>query len=658
MLGIDGLEQMLEKAQKVIKKAELIEDIAFGNKEEKTKAELEAVKEILDKIMKMFKAEKIDTDEIFSFGGAIALIDDLIDEYAESVNLEELEFATYSPHPEYPTVSLAGLPKMLKGGPPEIFSKKKNLRLVKLLVETELGFAQKQSMPKAQKYFDEGEQEKGYEAIFTASHLTKLKLLPRPFDFVPEPEWVVNNWQTDEEHGRQFLNGVNPVMIRLAKDLEDLSEQIVKKLGKDELQKLIDQDRLLYVSFDDLEELKKNPHSAYPAELNPNDGPLKTEEWRYFDAAIAVFFLSKDRKILKTEAIQLERKPDAKVYTNTNGENKAEWLYAKARLATADSNYHEWVSHLGMTHLATEPHIIAAYNTLRKKNHKLYIFLEPLYKDTLTLNWAARKTLAEFGPDSWGDQMSSVGVGQYLQLLLKKWEKYDFFDAGLPTELESRGFTKDIDMPCYLFRDDGMKLWHAMGNFAMEFVGECYKTDAELANDDVVQEWARETSYADKGAVPGFPTAFTDKITLAKAIQTIMWMTSGQHAAINFPQYDFYSYAPNKPLGARASLEAFPHHKPEKEQRKWIFANYFPNMDATKHFQILTTKVLTLPSTHTIGKMDSEFTGVGATAYKNFQKELKGIGKEISERNLKNKKNKLPIYHYLHPDVVPASIDI
>ena len=238
---------------------------------------------------------------------------------------------------------------MLKGGPPSLFAKEKNIRLLKLLIKTEAGFAQKQSMPSAKKCFDKGKQEEGYEAIFTASHFTALELFPRPLDFVPEPDWVVKNWQSDEEHGRQFLNGVNPVMIRLAKDLGDLSEQIVKKLGKDELRKLIDQERLLYVSFDDLEELKKNPHSAFPVEINPDDG-ARNEEWRYFDAAIAVFFLTEDRKTLKTKAIQLERKPDAKVYTSTK-ENKTEWLYAKARLATADSNYHEWVNHLGMTHL-------------------------------------------------------------------------------------------------------------------------------------------------------------------------------------------------------------------------------------------------------------------------------------------------------------------
>eukprot|EP00536_Pseudo-nitzschia_multiseries_P018055 jgi/Psemu1/248525/estExt_Genewise1.C_20950002 len=311
-----------------------------------------------------------------------------------------------------------------------------------------------------------------------------------------------------------------------------------------------------------------------------------------------------------------------------------------------------------MTHLAAESHIIAAWNTLRQKNHKLYTFLEPLYEDTLVLNWAARKSLASYKALSLGDELSSVGVGQYLQLFLKKWQKYDFFThSGLPTELESRGFTEDFDMPCYLFREDGMKLWNAYTKFAKDFVDECYASDDDLAMDEVVQEWARETSYADRGAVPGFPTSFTDKATLAKALQTIMWMTSGQHAAINFPQYDFYAYVPNKPLNARASLEAFPSHESEEEQRKWMFENYFPNFECVVD-QVGLTKILTLPSTHTIGKLDEQFKDRGAEAYEDFKKELEGIGNEITERNKKNKKKNGPIYHYLHPDVVPASIEI
>ena len=77
-------------------------------------------------------------------------------------------------------------------------------------------------------------------------------------------------------------------------------------------------------------------------------------------------------------------------------------------------------------------------------------------------------------------------------------------------------------MPCYLFREDGMKLWDAYGEFAANYVDEIYQSDADVANDDVVQEWAKETTAFDKAAVPGFPESINDKSTLVKIMQTLM----------------------------------------------------------------------------------------------------------------------------------------
>jgi hypothetical protein len=48
-----------------------------------------------------------------------------------------------------------------------------------------------------------------------------------------------------------------------------------------------------------------------------------------------------------------------------------------------------------------------------------------------------------------------------------------------------------------------------------------------------------------------------DKIALLfNILQTLMWISSALHAAVNFPQYDFYAYASNKPLTMRALLPA------------------------------------------------------------------------------------------------------
>jgi len=471
---------------------------------------------------------------------------------------------------------------------------------------------------------------------------------------------VMKHWEEDKEFARQFMAGTNPVMLEVVKEVGQLPDTIVEHFGKDKLDSLADEKRLFYVSYDDLADITVNPHQAYP--LPMNEGKPQNQE-RYCYAPIVLFELGSDRKTFNVSGIQLERNPDSKVYTSDNT-GKNEWLFVKSCVATADSNMHQWVSHLGNTHLTMEPHIIAIHNVLRKAKHPLYTFLKPLCKDTLFLNWAARRTLAGYGAESFGDTQSSVGVGQFMQLIGKMWSRYSFFEkSALPNELANRGFDGDFDMPCYLFREDGMKHWNAYGDFATDFVNEIYDSDEAVAADAVVQEWAEETTDPDRGAVPGFPTSFEDKKTLAYVMQTFMWMTSGLHAAVNFPQYDFYSYVVNKPLGMRASLESMP--AKDSDIREWMFEDFFPVLrpeeewiEAATVSTVEKTHLLTLPSEDTLDELGHHFDEIGTDAYAKFLVKIGEIGDVVEARNQESKKNGEGVYSYLHPAVTPASIDI
>mmetsp|Transcript_15810 Transcript_15810/g.24571 ORF Transcript_15810/g.24571 Transcript_15810/m.24571 type:complete len:263 (-) Transcript_15810:228-1016(-) len=262
-----------------------------------------------------------------------------------------------------------------------------------------------------------------------------------------------------------------------------------------------------------------------------------------------------------------------------------------------------------------------------------------------------------------------------MQLIGKMWSRYSFFEkSGLPNELASRGFTEDVQIPGYLYREDGMKLWNAIGGFATDFVDEVFDSDEAVASDTVVQEWARETTDPEKGAVNGFPTSFEDKETVANVLQTLMWMSSGLHAAVNFPQYNEYGYVPHKSLHLRADLSTMP--KDDAEIRDWMFENMFPHIrtddDWLKESSALgltasgpaaiaslqTVRLLTLPSKNCIDNLSEKFEDVGTEAYDKFLKNLNVISEEIEARNDEAEKaNKAP-YNYLNPSNVPASIDI
>lgn len=282
---------------------------------------------------------------------------------------------------------------------------------------------------------------------------------------------------------------------------------------------------------------------------------------------------------------------------------------------------------------------------------------------------AARRTLAAFDKLSFGDYQSSVGVGQFMQLIGKMWSRYSFFEkSGLPNELASRGFTEDVQIPGYLYREDGMKLWNAIGSFATDFVDDVFESDEAVAQDEVVQEWAKETTDPDKGAVNGFPTSFEDKETVAKVLQTLMWMASGLHAAVNFPQYEEYGFVPHKSLHLRADLSAMP--KDDAKIREWMFENMFPHIRTDDDWlrestggtaavdSLKTVYLLTTPSKHCIDNMTDKFEVHGTEAYAKFLKTLNVISEEIEARNDEAEKANKPPYNYLNPKNVPASIDI
>ena len=215
-----------------------------------------------------------------------------------------------------------------------------------------------------------------------------------------------------------------------------------------------------------------------------------------------------------------------------------------------------------------------------------------------------------------------------------------------------------------------MKLWNAYGEFAKDFVNEVYDSDEEVASDKIIHEWAIETTDASRGAVPGFPTSFKDKDTLVRVLQTLMWIPSGLHAAVNFPQYDFYAFAPNKPLGMRASLSSLPDN--DSNIRPWMFEKFFPHVSSGKEWlkesttfhrdatldSVEMVHILTLPSHHCIDNLSGQFDNIGNKSYVKFVKNLDEIGDEVEARNKESKKAGEAVYHYLNPSVVPASVDI
>jgi len=231
---------------------------------------------------------------------------------------------------------------MMDGVPPtdQLFSRAKIFRLVRLLAKVNRS---RDNMARCADRI--ASKELAYKSCFDGEGF-------------PEPSHAIEHWEEDTEFARQFLSGVNPVMIKVAKDpVKQLSKNMVSYFGEKKLQELADKHHLFFVSYDDLAELNVNPHQTYPLPMNDSSGPNGSQapqnQPRYFYAPIVTFVYHEATSELDVLGIQLERTVDAKVYTKNNS-GKNLWHFVKSQVATADANMHQWVNHLGSTHLAME----------------------------------------------------------------------------------------------------------------------------------------------------------------------------------------------------------------------------------------------------------------------------------------------------------------
>lgn len=232
--------------------------------------------------------------------------------------------------------------KMMDGAPPtgHVFSAAKIFSLIRLVAKIN------RSSDKMARCADSiASKELAYESCFDGEGF-------------PKPSYAMERWEEDTEFARQFLSGANPVMIEVAKDpVKQLSKNMVSYFGEEKLQELADKHHLFFVSYDDLAELNVNPHQAYPLPMNDSSGPNGSQapqnQPRYFHAPIVLLMHKEETDELDVLGIQLDRNDNAQVYTKNNcGKNL--WLFVKSQVANADSQMHQWVSHLGNTHLTME----------------------------------------------------------------------------------------------------------------------------------------------------------------------------------------------------------------------------------------------------------------------------------------------------------------
>lgn len=169
-------------------------------------------------------------------------------------------------------------------------------------------------------------------------------------------------------------------------------------------------------------------------------------------------------------------------------------------------------------------------------------------------------------------------------------------------------------MPCgvklviedYPYAADGLLVWSAIQEWVENYVAHFYTEPNSVTSDLELQAWWNEIKnkgHYDKRNEPWWPKLNTKK-DLSSILTTMIWTASGQHAAINFGQYPFGGYVPNRPTLMRRLI-------PEKDDPH--FENFILNPQQTflssLPTQLQATKVMAVQDTLSTHSPDEEYLG-------------------------------------------------
>ncbi|XP_042991694.1 probable linoleate 9S-lipoxygenase 5 [Carya illinoinensis] len=453
-------------------------------------------------------------------------------------------------------------------------------------------------------------------------------------------------WRTDEEFAREMLAGVNPVSIRVLEEFPPTSKLDPKVYGdqtstiaKEQVEKSIDG-----LSIEEAIKNKKlfilDHHDAFMPYLRRiNSTTTKTY------ASRTILFLKNDGT-LKPVAIELSLPhPEgdqfgaiSKVFTPAEqGVEGSIWQLAKAYVAVNDSGYHQLISHWLNTHAVIEPFVIATNRQLSVL-HPIHKLLHPHFRDTMNINAFARQILINAGgvleltvfPAKYAMEMSSI--------VYKDWV---FPEQALPADLIKRGMAvKDSSSPHglrllikdYPYAVDGLEIWSAIKTWVEDYCFFYYKTDEMVQKDSELQSWwkeLREEGHGDKKDEPWWPK-MQKREELVETCTIIIWVASALHAAVNFGQYPYAGYLPNRPTVSRRFMpeEGTPEYAelqsdPDKAFLKTITAQLQT---------LLGVSLIEILSRHStdevyLGQRDTPEWTLDAQPLKSFEK----FGKKLAE---------------------------
>uniref|UniRef100_A0A3Q3JZ69 Lipoxygenase domain-containing protein n=1 Tax=Monopterus albus TaxID=43700 RepID=A0A3Q3JZ69_MONAL len=453
--------------------------------------------------------------------------------------------------------------------------------------------------------------------------------LHEKFSSVLSPDYVQQHWKEDAFFGYQFLNGVNPMLIRRCTALPSnfpVTDDMVFPSGQCNLADELKNGNIFLCDYKLLDGLPANTING---------------KKQYLMAPLVLLHKTPDDNLMPI-AIQLKQTPaeDNPIFFPTDSEY--DWLMAKIFVRSADFTMHGLNVHLLRTHLLAE---VFAVSLLRNVPmvHPLYKLLVPHTRYTLQTNFLARQLL-----------ISKTGIfphnKQYF-VLRRSLPSVTFSSLCIPDDIAERGLE---DVPNFYYRNDGLMLWNTINSFVERIITYYYRNDTEVQQDSELQKWISdifEHGFLSQTST-GIPQRFATIDELVKFVTMVIFTCSAQHAAVNSGQYDYGGWMPNAP----PTLQR-PPPTTKGTTSEATMMQTFPDVNAT--VQIMSVLWL-------LSKESSDFVPLGQyqedhftediprMLIKCFQAELEVLNAVIKARN-----NGLKVpYTYMDPVKVENSIAI
>uniref|UniRef100_A0A3Q1K0N4 Arachidonate 15-lipoxygenase type B n=1 Tax=Anabas testudineus TaxID=64144 RepID=A0A3Q1K0N4_ANATE len=446
-------------------------------------------------------------------------------------------------------------------------------------------------------------------------------------------DYVQKHWKEDAFFGYQFLNGVNPMLIRRCSVLPS-NFPVTNDMSND---------------FSSSLKFQQNGN-IFLCDYKRLDGVetrLINGKKQYLMAPLVLLHKTPNEKLMPI-AIQLKQTPtdDNPIFLPTDSEY--DWLTAKIFVRSAEFSEHQLNVHLLRTHLLAEVFAVSLLRNIPKV-HPLYKLLIPHTRYSLQINYLARKLL--ISKTGVFTAFAASGGEGMITILRNSLSSMTYRSLCIPEDIADRGLET---VPNFYYRDDGLRLWEIIHRFVRGILQQYYKNDIEVQKDSELQKWIGdifEHGFLSKPGT-GIPQRFTTVPELVKFVTMVIFTGSCQHAAVNSGQFDYGGWMPNTPT----SLQQPPPTKKGTTNEAMLLKT-LPDVNTTA--QGMATLWL-------LSKQSSDFVPLGQypeehfteeiprQLIKDFQAELKTLSSEIKDRN-----SILDIpYTYMDPTEVENSVAI